>query len=55
MVILDKNPLVNIRNTNTVKYVMKNGFLYKADSMDEIWPKSSSLPPLWWWNDGPEN
>jgi imidazolonepropionase-like amidohydrolase len=54
MVILDKNPLVNIRNTNTVEYVMKNGFLYKADSMDEIWPKSSSLPPLWWWNDGPE-
>ena len=28
MVILDQNPLENIRNTNTVKYVMKNGDWY---------------------------
>ena len=51
LVILDKNPLVNIRNTNTLKYVMKNGVLYEADTMDEIWPEKRELPPLWWWQD----
>ena len=53
LVILDKNPLVNIRNTNTLKYVMKNGALYEADTMDQIWPEKRELPPLWWWQDGP--
>ena len=53
LVILDKNPLVNIRNTNTLKYVMKNGALYEADTMNQIWPEKRVLPPLWWWQDGP--
>jgi hypothetical protein len=32
---------------------MKNGALYKADTMDQIWPEKRVLPPLWWWQDGP--
>jgi Tol biopolymer transport system component len=43
MVILDKNPLENIRNTNTVKMVMKNGRLYNGDTMDEIYPTTRKL------------
>ncbi len=39
LVILDKNPLENLRNSNSVKYVMKNGRLYDGDSMDEVWPR----------------
>ena len=54
LVILNKNPLSNIRNTNTIKYVMKNGVLYNADNMNEIWPNNKELEPLWWWNDGPK-
>ena len=38
LVILDEDPLKNIRNTNTVKMVMKNGRLYDADNLDQIYP-----------------
>ena len=40
LIVLDRNPLVNLRNTNSVRYVMKNGRLYDGDSMDEIWPRA---------------
>jgi Tol biopolymer transport system component len=46
--VLDKNPLENIRNTNSVRYVMKNGRLYDANTLEEIWPRQKKLPPLWW-------
>jgi imidazolonepropionase-like amidohydrolase len=38
LVILDKNPLENIRNTNTVYQVMMNGRLYDANTLDELYP-----------------
>jgi Tol biopolymer transport system component len=37
--VLDGNPLTNIRNTNKIKYVMKNGRLYDANTLNEVWPK----------------
>ena len=43
LVILDKNPLENIRNTNSVKMVMKNGRLYDGDTLDEIYPTARKL------------
>ena len=55
LVILDKDPLVKIRNTNSIRYVMKNGVLYEGDTMNEIWPNPKELDAQWWWNDGPEN
>ncbi len=36
LVILDKNPLENIRNTNTVFYVMKNGRLFDGNTCNEV-------------------
>jgi hypothetical protein len=47
--ILDKNPLDNIRNTNTIKYVMKNGRLYDGSTLDEVWPRQKRAPEMWWW------
>jgi Tol biopolymer transport system component len=38
LIILDKNPLENIRNTNTVNKVMKNGRLYDGNTLDEVYP-----------------
>ncbi len=38
VVVLDRNPLENIRNTNSVRYVMKNGRLYDGDTLNEVWP-----------------
>lgn len=47
--VLDENPLVNIENTNTIRYVMKNGRLYEAATLNEIWPREQRLPTQWWW------
>ena len=43
LVILDRNPLENIRNTNSVRMVMKNGRLYDGDSLDEIYPRQKKM------------
>ncbi len=48
LVVLDANPLENIRNTNTIRYVMKNGRLYQGDTLDEIWPRQRPLGPQPW-------
>jgi hypothetical protein len=38
LVIMDKNPLDNIRHTNTIQMVMKNGRLYDGNTLDEVYP-----------------
>ena len=44
LIVLDKNPLENLRNTNTVNLVMKNGRLYSGDTLDEIYPMARKAP-----------
>jgi Tol biopolymer transport system component/imidazolonepropionase-like amidohydrolase len=53
LVVLDGNPLVNLRQTNTVRYVMKNGELYEADTLNTIWPTAKTLPRPFWWDTAP--
>jgi len=36
IIVLDKNPLENIRNSESVKYTMVNGRLYDTETMNEI-------------------
>lgn len=36
LVVMDKNPLENIRNTESIKYVMVNGRLFDAETMNQI-------------------
>jgi hypothetical protein len=50
LVILDKNPLDDIHNTNTVHWVMKNGELFEGDTLNQVWPEQKKLEPLWFWN-----
>ena len=47
LVILGNNPLDNIRNTNTVEMVMKDGRLYDADNLNEIYPKEIKAEFNW--------
>ncbi len=54
LVVLDRNPLENIRNTNSVRYVMKNGELYEADTLNMIWPQQRPLPKQFWWETEPK-
>ena len=47
-IILDKNPLENIRNTNTIQFVMKNGRLYDGNTCDEVYPHQRKLDRSEW-------
>jgi Tol biopolymer transport system component len=53
LVLLTANPLKDIRNSSRIEYVMKNGELYDADNLDQLWPVEKALPTQWWWNDQP--
>ncbi len=54
LVVLDANPLDDIRNTNRIRYVMKNGRLYDAETLDETWPRSRPLGRPTWLGDEPD-
>lgn len=47
LIVLDRNPLQDIRNTLTVEQVMKDGVLRNAHTLDETWPTKTPLPA---WN-----
>lgn len=48
VLVLDLNPLADIRNTKSIRYVMKNGVLYQGDTLEEVWPGKRPAPRLWW-------
>jgi Tol biopolymer transport system component len=50
LVIMDKNPLDDFHNTNTIHWVMKNGELFEGDTLNQVWPEQKKLEPLWFWN-----
>lgn len=52
LVIMDKNPLDDIRNTNTISQVMKNGRLYDGNSLDEVYPDERKAPDFYWNKEG---
>ncbi len=37
--IFDENPLADIRNSTKLQYVIKNGRLYEANTLNEVWPR----------------
>jgi cytosine/adenosine deaminase-related metal-dependent hydrolase len=47
--VLERNPLEKIEHTTSIRYVMKNGRLYDATTLDEVWPRARPLPAQWWW------
>ena len=52
LVVLDSNPLEDLRNSNTIDRVMKNGRMYDGDSLDEVWPRKRKAGPFYWQGDG---
>ena len=53
LLVLDRNPLDNIRHTNTIRLVMKNGELYEGDTLRMVWPDNRPLPTPYWEPFGP--
>ena len=48
LVVLDGNPLVDIRKSDTVNQVMVNGRLYDAATLDQIAPTAQDRRKLYW-------
>jgi imidazolonepropionase-like amidohydrolase/Tol biopolymer transport system component len=48
LVVLSKNPLDNIENTQTIEKVMVNGHLYDANTMNEIGNQEKERQPFFW-------
>jgi hypothetical protein len=48
LVVLNANPLDDIRNTADIRFVMKAGTLYQADTLDEVWPTQRPYGPYPW-------
>ena len=55
LVVLDRNPLDDIRHSTAVRYVMKDGELFEGDTLRRVWPAEADLPPFWWWDGGPKD
>lgn len=53
LLILDRDPLADITNTNSLSFVMKNGRLYDASTLDEVWPRQKPLEAQWFRSDSP--
>ena len=48
LIVLDENPLDDIRNSELIHYVMKNGRLYDASTMDEIGNHPKKRGTFYW-------
>jgi imidazolonepropionase-like amidohydrolase len=49
LLVLDANPLDDLRNTSKIAEVMKNGRLYDAVTLNETYPRQKALGVQWWW------
>jgi imidazolonepropionase-like amidohydrolase len=43
-VVMDRNPLENIRNTDSIRWVVKNGEVFEGDTMKQLWPVERPAP-----------
>ena len=50
LVVMDKNPLENIRNTELIKYVMVNGRLFDSETMNQIGNYDIKRGKFYWEN-----
>jgi Tol biopolymer transport system component len=48
LAVLNANPLDDIHNTADIRFVMKAGTLYQADTLDELWPIPRVYGPYPW-------
>lgn len=55
LLILNSDPLLNIRNTADLEFIMKNGRMYETESLNEVFPTQKELPTFWWQNTEPVN
>lgn len=54
ILIMNENPLDNLRNTNTLTHVIKNGVVYDANTLDEIAPVEKKAETFHWQTKKPQ-
>jgi Tol biopolymer transport system component/imidazolonepropionase-like amidohydrolase len=47
-VVLNSNPLDDIKNTADIQYVVRNGHVYEGNTLDAVWPRKDRFGPLPW-------
>jgi imidazolonepropionase-like amidohydrolase len=47
LVVLDADPLADIKAARAVAYVMKGGTLYRGGTLDRVWPNPAPLTLPW--------
>lgn len=48
LLVFNSNPLDDIENTLDMMYVMKDGKLYEAATLNEVWPDQKDYGPYYW-------
>lgn len=51
LLVLNGDPLQDIRRTSDLQFVMKGGTLYDAMTLDQVWPRAVPFGPRSWAND----
>ncbi|MFT6871606.1 MAG: Tol biopolymer transport system component/imidazolonepropionase-like amidohydrolase [Roseivirga sp.] len=55
LLILNSNPLDNIKNSKDISHVMFNGRLYEGNTLDEVHPVQKKMPKFWWQDYAPKD
>jgi hypothetical protein len=50
-VVLNANPVTDIRNSAAIQYTVRDGIVYDAASMTEVWPAYKPLARFYWQTD----
>lgn len=51
LVVLNSNPLDDIRNTTDIRYVIQGGIVRDGTTLDEVWPEARPYGTRWWTDD----
>ncbi len=52
LIVLDRDPLTDIRNTQSLSLVMRGGQMFDAATLDEVWPNARAAPTPWYLREG---
>jgi len=48
LILLDANPLDDVRNTARIRSVIQGGVVFDAATLDELWPRRRAFGPRYW-------
>ena len=52
VLVLDGNPLDDLRQSESIRYTVANGRVYDAATMDAVWPAPAARPAFWFEREG---